>query len=58
MTKLEKEVKEKFHKFFLKLKKVKKLNPEIEEIIWIHLVAIKHNTPELFEQGIKHFGIK
>lgn len=31
---------------------------EIEQVLWIHLKAIKMDTPEKFEEGIKHFGYK
>jgi len=31
---------------------------DLEAILWAHLKAIKHDAPELFEQGIKHFGLK
>ena len=31
---------------------------EIEDILWAHLKAIKHDNPEKFDAGIKHFGLK
>lgn len=31
---------------------------ELEEIIWLHLKAIKMDSPSQFEQGAKHFGLK
>jgi hypothetical protein len=30
---------------------------DLEEILWLHLKAIKMDTPEKFEAGIKHFGL-
>lgn len=30
---------------------------DLEEILWAHLKAIKHDVPELFVAGCRHFGI-
>lgn len=31
---------------------------ELEEVIWLHLKAMKMDEPEQFEKGIEHFGLK
>lgn len=49
---------EDFRKYFLKIKKQLNLDKSLEEVIWLHLKAIKHDKKELFEIGIKHFGYK
>jgi hypothetical protein len=30
----------------------------LEEVLWIHLKATKQDSPEQFEAGLKHFGLK
>ena len=49
---------EDFRKYFLKIKNKLKLEKSVEEIIWVHLKAIKHDKKELFDKGVKHFGYK
>jgi hypothetical protein len=49
---------EEFRKYFLKLKKSLNLEKYLEEVIWAHLKAIKHDKKELFDKGIQHFGYK
>jgi hypothetical protein len=49
---------ENFRKYFLKLSKKLSLNKSLEEVIWTHLKAIKHDKKELFDKGVKHFGYK
>lgn len=31
---------------------------DLEEILWPHLKAIGHDSPEKFEAGVQHFGLK
>jgi hypothetical protein len=31
---------------------------DLEEVIWAHLKAIGSNSPEKFEDGVAHFGLK
>jgi hypothetical protein len=31
---------------------------DLEEIIWPHLKAIGCNSPEKFEEGVSHFGLR
>lgn len=47
-----------FSDYYLLLCNNNGLKKELEDIIWIHLVSIKHNKPDLFDKGIKHFGYK
>ena len=49
---------ENFRKYFLKLSKKLGLNKSLEEVVWMHLKAIKHDKKELFDKGVKHFGYK
>lgn len=49
---------ESFRIYFVKISKKLKLNGSLEEVIWTHLKAIKHDKEELFEAGIKNFGYK
>ena len=49
---------ENFRRYFLKLSKKLSLNKSLEEVIWTHLKAIKHDKKELFDKGVKHFGYK
>ncbi len=30
----------------------------LEEIIWLHLKSTKQDSPEKFESGLAHFGLK
>ena len=47
-----------FHKFFLKIKDKLKLKNDMEDVLWKYLVAIKHDTADLFSEGVKKFGYK
>jgi hypothetical protein len=31
---------------------------DLEDILWIHLKAVKMDDPSKFEEGMKHFGLK
>jgi hypothetical protein len=46
-----------FADFWAKHQSKFKKGKDLEEILWAHLQAIKHDKPELFEAGLKHFGI-
>ena len=54
----EETVREEFRKFFVKTKRKLGLENKMEEIIWLHLKAIKHDRPEKFEDGVVNFGYK
>jgi hypothetical protein len=30
----------------------------LEEVLWVHLVAMKLDDPNKFEEGLKNFGLK
>ena len=47
-----------FKKYFTKIKRKLNLSDDLENIIWIHLEAINHNTNDKFDDGIRHFGYK
>lgn len=46
-----------FSEFWALYKSLNKKTKNLEEIVWVHLVAIKHDSPEKFLEGIKHFGL-
>jgi hypothetical protein len=46
-----------FKKFFIKLKKWFSLDNDMENILWLHLVAIKCDSKEKFNEGLKNFGL-
>jgi len=48
---------EMFSEFWARYTFVKKKAAKLEDIIWAHLVSIKHDKPDLFEAGIKNFGL-
>lgn len=49
---------EAFRIFWAQNKKKYQKSKEIEQIIWVHLKAIKKTNPAEFEAGIEHFGLK
>lgn len=49
---------EAFRIYWAKEKSKYSQTKDIEQIIWIHLKAIKMETPEKFADGIKNFGLK
>jgi len=46
-----------FRKYFSKIKREKGLNRNLEEVLWLHLKAVGKAKPELFDEGIKNFGL-
>lgn len=50
--------KEQFRAFWAMNRKAYKKPKELEDVIWAHLKAAGFDKPELFEQGIQHFGLK
>jgi hypothetical protein len=58
LGKKDSENREDFKKYFLRLSKKLNLDKSLEEVIWIHLKAIKCDKKELFDKGIEHFGYK
>lgn len=49
---------EEFRIYFVELKRKLNLEPEIEDVLWLHLKAIGMNQKEKFNDGVKHFGYK
>jgi hypothetical protein len=47
-----------FRKFFLQIQSKLKLNRDMEQVLWAHLVATKNDTVEKFKDGVIHFGYK
>lgn len=50
--------KEAFRVFWAQQKKKYGKSKELEQILWLHLKAIKMDQPEQFEAGIANFGLK
>ena len=46
-----------FDEFWFKIKKEKNLDDKFKKIIWTHFKAAGFDKPELFENGLKHFGL-
>lgn len=49
---------EEFRKYFVGLKRQLNLQPELEQVIWLHLQAVNMATKDKFNDGVKHFGYK
>lgn len=54
----EQETREQFRLFWAKEKSKYGKAKDLEEILWIHLKASKHDEPARFDDGLKHFGLK
>lgn len=52
------EKKEAFRLFWAQQKYKYGKSKNLEEILWLHLKAVKMDEPEKFEDGIAHFGLK
>jgi len=48
----------KFQEYWATERKAYGRDKDLEEVIWPHLKAIGCDSPEKFEQGIAHFGLK
>jgi hypothetical protein len=51
------DVRQAFHKYFIKVKNKANLKPEMEGVLWKHLKATGNDTPDKFDAGLAHFGI-
>ena len=49
---------EEFRKYFIDLKRKIGLESSMENILWLHLKAIKCDKKPLFDQGILNFGYR
>ena len=54
----DREKREKFRIFWAQERAKYGKSKNLEEILWTHLTAAKLNAPEMFEEGIRHFGLK
>ena len=57
ITASDKDNKNAFEDFWTQNRKAYGADRELGKILWLHLKAIKHDSPEKFEEGIKNFGI-
>lgn len=51
------EKREAFRIFWAQAKSKYAKSNDLEQIIWLHLTATMQDTPEQFEDGLKHFGL-
>lgn len=58
LTLKESKVREEFRRYFVKIKKKLKLEPEMENVLWLHLKASGNAEAAKFDDGIKHFGYR
>ena len=49
---------EEFRRFWAREKKNYGKSKNLEQILWVHLLAMKMDDPEKFEDGVKHFGLQ
>ncbi len=54
----QKQKREAFKAFWVQNKKSYGLTNKLEEILWLHLVSTKNDSPENFSKGLENFGIK
>jgi len=52
------EKREQFRIFWAQEKNKHSKIKDLEKILWAHLKASKLDSPEQFEEGLKHFGLK
>lgn len=52
------DVRQAFHKHFIKIKSKLNLKPEMEGVLWKHLKATKNDSPDKFDDGLRNFGLK
>lgn len=50
-------VKDKFSLFWFKKSKELKKNRDLEDVIWKHFKSYGYDKENMFEEGLKHFGI-
>lgn len=54
----QKEKRNAFKIYWAQNKKKFGMSNKQEEIIWLHLVSTKNDSPEKFDDGLKNFGLK
>ena len=47
-----------FKAFWTQNKKSYGMTNKLENVLWLHLVSTKNDSPELFQAGLDNFGIK
>ena len=57
-VKKEKEKREEFRTYFIRLKRKLNLDAYLEDIIWLHFKAAGFDEKEKFDDGVRHFGYK
>lgn len=54
----EQEKREQFRLFWARERSNYSKPKELEQILWVHIKSIKLDSPEQFEAGVEHFGLK
>jgi hypothetical protein len=54
----QKQKRDAFKVYWTQNKKKYGMTGKLEEVLWLHLVATKNDSPENFDAGLKNFGIK
>lgn len=54
----EKEKRDAFRVYWSQNKKKYGLTNKLENVLWLHLVSTKNDSPDKFDAGLKNFGIK
>jgi hypothetical protein len=54
----QKQKRDAFKVYWTQNKKKYGMTGKLEHVLWLHLVATNNDSPELFDAGLKNFGIK
>lgn len=49
---------EEFRKFWAQNRAKYNKSRDLEQVLWLHLKAVKMESPDKFEAGLAHFGLK
>lgn len=52
------DVKTAFSEFWVRSRKEYNRPRELEDVLWAHIKSAGFDSPELFEEGLAHFGLK
>ncbi len=58
VNKREVDAREAFSEYWAQVRKQYNRPRELENVIWAHLKSSGHDKPDLFEDGLAHFGLK
>jgi hypothetical protein len=47
-----------FKIYWVQNKKKYGMSNKLEQVLWLHLVSTSNDSPENFDKGLAHFGIK